>query len=112
MCGAIVRPSCVRLFYPEMKGNGWEDFHQLVKSQYGENDPFYKVTELTLRGQVPKKARALLVYLAMQDGAPVRPPAVSTVCQPAEPSLRRAQGPAGARPRRYRRRIRLPPRAR
>jgi hypothetical protein len=37
----------VRLFYPEMKGKGWEDFHQIVKSQYGENDPFYKVTELT-----------------------------------------------------------------
>jgi hypothetical protein len=38
----------VRLFYPDMKGNGWEDFHKMVKSQYGENDPFYKVTELTI----------------------------------------------------------------
>jgi hypothetical protein len=37
----------IRLFYPEMKGNGWKDFHQIVKSRYGESDPFYKVAELT-----------------------------------------------------------------
>jgi hypothetical protein len=37
----------VRLFYPEMKGKGWEDFNQLVKSRYGESDNFYKVSELT-----------------------------------------------------------------
>jgi len=37
----------VRLFYPEMKAKGWEDFHQLVKSRYGESDNFYKVSELT-----------------------------------------------------------------
>ena len=29
----------VRLFYPEMKGKGWEDFDRMVKSQYGEADP-------------------------------------------------------------------------
>jgi hypothetical protein len=37
----------VRLFYPEMKAKGWEDFNQLVKSRYGESDNFYKVSELT-----------------------------------------------------------------
>lgn len=38
----------VRLFYPEMKGKGWDDFHMLIKSQYGENDIFHKVSELTV----------------------------------------------------------------
>jgi hypothetical protein len=37
----------VRLFYPEMKGEGWDSFHELVKSRYGESDTFYKVSELT-----------------------------------------------------------------
>lgn len=37
----------VRLFYPEMKGKNWQDFHRLVKSRYGESDVFYKVSELT-----------------------------------------------------------------
>jgi copper resistance protein B len=71
-------------------------------------------------------SRAITTYFDLQgglrsdiDSRPTRnwgalgmTPPVSTVCQPAEPSLRRAQGPAGVRPRRYRRRIRLPPRAR
>jgi hypothetical protein len=25
----------------------WEDFHGLVKSRFGESDPFYKVAEIT-----------------------------------------------------------------
>lgn len=37
----------VRLFYPDLKGQGWEAFRELVKSKYGEADMFYKVTELT-----------------------------------------------------------------
>jgi hypothetical protein len=37
----------IRLFYPEMKAKGWEDFHQLIKSRYAESDNFYKVSELT-----------------------------------------------------------------
>jgi hypothetical protein len=37
----------VRLFYPEMKGEGWDAFHELVKSRYGDSDTFYKVSELT-----------------------------------------------------------------
>jgi hypothetical protein len=38
--------SIVRLFYPEMKGEGWKKFHQLVQAQYGEDDPFCKVSQL------------------------------------------------------------------
>jgi hypothetical protein len=37
----------VRLFYPEMKGKGWDAFHELLKSRYGESDTFFKVSELT-----------------------------------------------------------------
>jgi len=37
----------VRLFFAELKGKGWENFHELIKSRYGENDPFYKVSEIT-----------------------------------------------------------------
>jgi hypothetical protein len=37
----------VRLFYPEMKGQGWDAFHELVKSRYGESDKFRQVSELT-----------------------------------------------------------------
>jgi hypothetical protein len=29
-----------------MKGKGWEAFHKLVKSRYGEADVFYKLSEL------------------------------------------------------------------
>ena len=36
----------VRLFYPEMKGKGWEAFNKLLKSRYGETDPFYKMAEI------------------------------------------------------------------
>jgi hypothetical protein len=36
----------VRLFYPE-KAKNWDAFHELVKSRFGESDPFYKVLELT-----------------------------------------------------------------
>jgi hypothetical protein len=36
----------VRLFYPEMKGKHWKEFHELITSRYGENDPFHKVSEL------------------------------------------------------------------
>jgi hypothetical protein len=41
------RLGIVRLFYPEMKGEDWDAFHELVKSRYGESDTFYKVSELT-----------------------------------------------------------------
>jgi len=37
----------MRLFYPDMKGKGWGAFHQLVKTSYGADDVFAKVTELT-----------------------------------------------------------------
>ena len=30
-----------------MKGKGWDAFHELVKSRYGESDTFYKVSEIT-----------------------------------------------------------------
>jgi hypothetical protein len=43
---AVSLLAIVRLFYPEMKAKGWEDFHQLVKSRYGESDVFCKVSEL------------------------------------------------------------------
>lgn len=36
----------VRLFYPETKN--WDHFQELVKSQYGEQDPFYKVLEIAI----------------------------------------------------------------
>jgi len=36
----------VRLFYPE-KAKNWDDFYELVKSRFGESDPFYKMLELT-----------------------------------------------------------------
>jgi len=36
----------VRLFYPEMRGKNWEDFHQLVHDRYGETDVFSQVTDL------------------------------------------------------------------
>jgi hypothetical protein len=37
----------VRLFYPDMKGKGWDAFHELVKTRYGADDVFAKVMELT-----------------------------------------------------------------
>jgi hypothetical protein len=37
----------IRLFYPELHKKNWEDFHGLVKSRFGESDPFYKVAEIT-----------------------------------------------------------------
>jgi hypothetical protein len=45
---AVSLLAIVRLFYAEMKAKGWEDFHQLVKSRYGESDVFCKVSELTV----------------------------------------------------------------
>ena len=30
----------VRLFYPDMKGKNWDDFRNMVKDRYGENDQF------------------------------------------------------------------------
>jgi hypothetical protein len=36
----------VRLFYPEMKGKGWDEFHELVKATYGSEDLFCKVLDL------------------------------------------------------------------
>jgi len=36
----------VRLFYPEMEKQGWEQFHDLVKTRYGADDNFYKVAEI------------------------------------------------------------------
>jgi hypothetical protein len=43
---AVSLLAIIRLFYPEMKGEGWDAFHELVKSRYGENDTFFKVSEL------------------------------------------------------------------
>jgi hypothetical protein len=37
----------VRLFFAELKGKAWDDFHGLIKSRYSESDPFYKVSEIT-----------------------------------------------------------------
>jgi hypothetical protein len=37
----------LRLFYPELKGKAWSDFHDLAKARYGEADNFFKVSELT-----------------------------------------------------------------
>jgi hypothetical protein len=36
----------VRLFYPEMKGQNWEAFQEVVKCRYGADDPFNKVLEI------------------------------------------------------------------
>jgi hypothetical protein len=44
---AISLLSIVRLFYPDLKGNGWEAFHEFVGVTYGEDDAFAKMTELT-----------------------------------------------------------------
>jgi hypothetical protein len=38
----------VRLFYADQKGKNWDDFHELVTSQYGSDDNFSKVTGLTV----------------------------------------------------------------
>ncbi|MGT2471661.1 hypothetical protein [Paraburkholderia terrae] len=38
----------VRLFYPEMRKKSWDDFREMVKSKYGEGDPLYEVSELTV----------------------------------------------------------------
>jgi hypothetical protein len=35
----------VRLFYPDMKRKNWNDFHDLIKDRYGEDDPFSKLME-------------------------------------------------------------------
>jgi hypothetical protein len=35
----------VRLFYPEIKGRGWDLLRELVKARYGESDRFYQVLE-------------------------------------------------------------------
>jgi hypothetical protein len=37
----------VKLFYPEMKGKGWNDFHELIKGRYGDADMFSQTAELT-----------------------------------------------------------------
>jgi hypothetical protein len=38
----------VRMFYPEVRKKGWDEFHELVKSHYGESDVFFKVSELVI----------------------------------------------------------------
>jgi hypothetical protein len=38
----------VRLFYPELKGKGWDTFRDFVKARYGEIDNFFRVLELTV----------------------------------------------------------------
>jgi hypothetical protein len=42
---AVSLMELVRLFYPEMKGNNWSHFQELVKDLYGEDDTFYKLME-------------------------------------------------------------------
>jgi hypothetical protein len=37
----------VRLFYPEMRKKSWDEFHNMVTSLYGEDDPFHKVLGMT-----------------------------------------------------------------
>jgi len=44
---AVSMMGIVRLFYPAMKRKGWDAFHKLLGSQYGDADLFYKVSELT-----------------------------------------------------------------
>lgn len=44
---AVALLGIVRLFYPELKGKGWDVFHELVKNRYGETDNFFRVSELT-----------------------------------------------------------------
>ena len=44
---AVALLGIVRLFYPELKGKGWDAFHDLVKDRYGEIDNFFRVSELT-----------------------------------------------------------------
>lgn len=38
----------VRLFYPELRKKNWDDFHKMVTSLYGEDDPFHKVLGMTV----------------------------------------------------------------
>lgn len=45
---AVSLMGIVRLFYPEMKGEGWDTFEKLVKSRYGADDPFFKVIEIAV----------------------------------------------------------------
>jgi hypothetical protein len=57
----------VRLFYPEMKGKGWDAFHELVKSRYGESDTFYKVSEITTPFlQLIRNARDCLEHVNLE----------------------------------------------
>jgi hypothetical protein len=44
---AVSLLNIARMFYPELRNEGWDAFHELVKSRYGESDAFYKVSELT-----------------------------------------------------------------
>jgi hypothetical protein len=44
--GALL--SIIRLFYPEIKEKPWDAFHRMVKSRYGEEDMFYRVSEQTI----------------------------------------------------------------
>ena len=44
--GALL--SIVRLFYPEMKGKNWDDFHALIEGRHGRDDNYSKVLECTV----------------------------------------------------------------
>lgn len=44
--GALL--SIVRLFYPEMKGKNWEDFHAHIEGRHGKDDNYSKVLECTV----------------------------------------------------------------
>lgn len=46
--GAGALLDIVRLFYDEMKKQNWNNFPELVKARYGEEDNFYKVLEIAV----------------------------------------------------------------
>jgi hypothetical protein len=53
----------VRLFYPDLKGKGWDAFHELVRARYGEEDEFAQVTALTTpRLKLVRNARDCLEH--------------------------------------------------
>jgi hypothetical protein len=44
--GALL--SIIRLFYPEMKGKNWDDFHALIERRHGKDDNYVKVLDCTV----------------------------------------------------------------
>jgi hypothetical protein len=84
-CGSELL-NIVRLFYPELKDKGWEQFHQLVEVHYGKCDNFYKVSELTTPLLLLiRNARNCLEHPAIAAGVKTvdfRPQADGTILPP------------------------------